>query len=89
MASSGGDNNEEIPTSGVVLATGDEGESHIFRDEPRRCDHSLAGLVEYIGTIRKEMRKFLPRLLDLTLLRLLGVKVQDSVLGLGLICSQK
>ncbi|GFS42084.1 hypothetical protein Acr_00g0078020 [Actinidia rufa] len=57
MASSGKDNGEGILTSGATLVMGDEGESHHSRDEPSRGDHSQYGLVEYIGTIRKEMRK--------------------------------
>ena len=75
MASNSGDNGEDIPSSGAASVTDNEGQSYHFRDEPRRDDQSRDGSVEYIGTIRKEMRKVLPRLPNLTLLRLLGEKV--------------
>ena len=75
MMSSGGDNGEDIPTGGAASIAGNEGESHHSRDELRRGDHSQDGSIEYIGTIRNEMRKVLPHLPDLTLLRLLGGKV--------------
>ena len=65
MASSGKDGGDDVPIGEVALVAGDEGESH----------HSREGLVEYIGTIRKEMRRILPCLPDLTMLRLLGGKI--------------
>ena len=40
MASNGGDNEEDIPTSGAAPIVGDEGESYHFQDESRRGDHS-------------------------------------------------
>ena len=76
VASSSGDNSEDIPSSDVALVAGDEGQSHHFRDESHRGDHSRDGLIEYIGTIRKKIKKVLPRLRNLILLRLLGVKVR-------------
>ncbi|PSS34994.1 Myosin-10 like [Actinidia chinensis var. chinensis] len=46
----------------------------LSQGEPRRGDPSSDNSIEYLGTIRKRMRKILPLLLDLTLLRLLGEK---------------
>ena len=68
IASSGGDNGEDITMGGATLAASNKGEFHHSREEPRRDNHSRDCSVEYIGTIRKEMRKILPRLPDLTLL---------------------
>ena len=75
MASNDGDNAKDKPIGGATPIVGDQCESHHSRDEHPQGDHSLDGLVEYIGTIRKEMIKVLPRLPDQTLLRLLGEKV--------------
>ena len=83
MAFSGGDDGEDILTGGATPVASDEGESHHSRGKPRRGDHSLDGSVEYIGTIKKEMRRVLPRLLNLTLLQLLWGNIQDPILGLG------
>ncbi|GFZ10862.1 peptidoglycan-binding LysM domain-containing protein [Actinidia rufa] len=80
MVPSDGDNGEDIPTGGAAPVARNEGESHHSRDEPRRGDHSQDGSVEYIGTIRKEMRKVFPHLPDLTFLRLLGEKSDHSSL---------
>ncbi|GFS34121.1 hypothetical protein Acr_00g0032370 [Actinidia rufa] len=80
MASSGGDNGKDIQIGGMALVVGDKGESHHSRDESYRDDHSQDGSIEYIGTIRKEMRKVLPRLPDLTLLGILGEKSDHSSL---------
>ena len=73
MLSSCGDNVKDKVVDGVTLVVGDEGESR----------HSQYDLVEYLGTIRKIMRKILPPLPDMTFLRLLGGKVWDPTLGLG------
>ena len=80
MISSGGDNGEDTHTGDAALVVGDEDESHHFQDESRRDDHSRDGSVEYIGNIRKEMRRVLPRFPDLTLLSLLGEKSNHSSL---------
>ncbi|PSS08060.1 Kinesin-like protein [Actinidia chinensis var. chinensis] len=69
MVSSGGDNAEDKPASDMAHVVGDEGETLISRDDPYRGDS-----VKYIGTIRKSMRKVLPPLPNLTLLKLLGGK---------------
>ena len=75
MSSSGGDNIEDKSVNGATAIAGDKGESYHTQDEPRRGDHSRDGSVEYIGTIKKQMRRVLPRLPDLTFLRLLGERV--------------
>ena len=74
MASSTGENGNDTLTGSIALIVGNEYESHHSQDEPRRGNHSRDSSVEYIRTIRKEMRRVLPRLPDLTLLRLLGQK---------------
>ncbi|GFS29092.1 hypothetical protein Acr_00g0005310 [Actinidia rufa] len=79
MVSTSRDNGEDISIGGVALVTGNNGESHHSRDEPHRGYHSLNGSVEYIGTLKKEMRKVFPHLPDLTLLRLLGGKVRSLI----------
>ena len=66
---------------GAVYSS-DAGESRHFRDEHFQRDSSQDEYVEYIGTIEKEMRRLLPHLPDLTLLRWLREKVQDPILGL-------
>ena len=53
MASSGGDDGEDVPTGGSASIADDEGESHHSRGELRRDDHSRDGSVEYIRTIKK------------------------------------
>ncbi|GFY97796.1 hypothetical protein Acr_12g0003370 [Actinidia rufa] len=82
MASSGEDNTKDKLTGSVAHVASNEGKSHHSRDDPPRGDHSRDGLVEYIRTIKIEMRKVLPRLPDLTLLRLLGGKVRTPFLCL-------
>ena len=83
MASNGRGNVEDKPTEGATHVTGNKGESHHFRDEHPPSDHSRDDLVEYLGTIRKELKRILSHLPDLTLVRLLEGKVQDLILGLG------
>ncbi|GFS41412.1 hypothetical protein Acr_00g0074140 [Actinidia rufa] len=74
MTSSNGNNGEKKLVGDAAHVAANEGESHHFRDDPPRGDHSRDGSDEYIGTIRKEMRKVLTCLPNLTLLRLLGGK---------------
>ena len=75
MSSSGGDNDKSGDC--VVAISSDEGESpHPRSESPKES-------IEYIGTIGKEMRKVLPCLPNLTLLRWLGRKVRDPILGLA------
>ncbi|GFY88901.1 hypothetical protein Acr_06g0008410 [Actinidia rufa] len=69
MSFSGGDNAEGKSVDGAIASAGDEGESHHSRDEPCPGDLSRDDSVEYIGTIRKEMRRIFPHLPDLTRLR--------------------
>ena len=78
MSSSGG-NNDKFE-EGTVAVLGDDGESCHPQDEHPQSE-SPQESVEYIGTIGKEMRKVLPCLSDLTLLRWLGEKVRDPILG--------
>ena len=61
MASSDGDGGGDILVGGETLVTNDEDESHHSRGKPCQDDHSRDGSVEYIKTIRKEMRRILPR----------------------------
>ncbi|GFY95655.1 hypothetical protein Acr_10g0010400 [Actinidia rufa] len=82
MASSGDDNTKDKLTGSAAHVTSNEGESHHSRDDPPQGDHSRDGSVEYIRTIKKEMRKVLPCLPDLTLLRLIGGKVRTPFLCL-------
>ena len=74
MVSSGGDKAEDKLAGNAAHVVGTEGESHHSRDDPPRGDHSRDDSVEYIGTIRKGMKKVLPYIPDVTLLRLLGEK---------------
>ena len=60
---------------GVAPVAGDESESHHSENEPRRDDHSQDSSVEYIKTIKKEMRRVLSLHPNLTILRLLGRKI--------------
>ena len=80
MSSSGRDNDKS--RDGTISISGDKGESRHPRDE-HPLSESPQELVEYIGTIGKEMRRVLPRFLDLILLRWLGKKVQNLILGLA------
>ena len=77
MSSSSRD--KDTSGDGVVTVSGDEGESCYPRDELSQSESSRDELVEYLGTIKKEMRRILPRLPDLTLLRWLGEKVRPSI----------
>ncbi|GFS32960.1 hypothetical protein Acr_00g0025590 [Actinidia rufa] len=81
MASSGRDSAEDIQVGDAVPVTGDEGESHYFRDNPRRGDNSRDDSVEYLEIIWKRHRRVLSRLLDRILLTLLGAKIQPSFLS--------
>ena len=73
---------EERTGDGAPSSLGDAGESrpshgeHIQRDNSSR-DNS----VEYLGTLRKELKRILPHVPDLTLLKWLGGKIYDPNLG--------
>ena len=69
MASSGRENAEDKSIDGAAIVASDEGESHHSRGE-----HSRDDSVKYLGIARKRMRKILPPLPDMILLRLLGGK---------------
>ena len=78
MSSSGEDNVEDRveKSVGTVAFMGDESESRHTRDKHPQSKSPRDESIEYIGTIRKEMRRILPRLPDLTLLRWLGGKFE-------------
>ncbi|GFY96509.1 hypothetical protein Acr_11g0008150 [Actinidia rufa] len=84
MSSSGGD--KDASRDGLVAISGDESESLRPRDRPPQSETPQDELVEYLETIRKEWKRILPHLLDLTMLRPLGEKVPNP-LGLGLFSS--
>ena len=69
MSSNDRDNVEDESLDGVATTAGDEGESYHSRDKHPRSESPRDESVEYIGTIKKEMRNILHRLPDLTLLR--------------------
>ncbi|GFY96660.1 hypothetical protein Acr_11g0009660 [Actinidia rufa] len=75
MSFSGGDN--DASGDGVVVASSDEGEFRHPRHKHPRSESPRDGSLEFLGIIKKEWRRILPPLLDLTLLRLLGGKVPD------------
>ena len=65
-----------------MVFSSDASKSRHARDEHPQCDnHSRDESLEYLGTIRKELRRILPHILDLPLLRWSGGKVQDLTLG--------
>ncbi|GFS34046.1 hypothetical protein Acr_00g0031980 [Actinidia rufa] len=64
---------------GTVAALGDEGESLRLRDESPQIESPRDESVEYLRIIKKEWRRILPPLPDLTMLRLLGGKVPDPL----------
>ena len=67
------------PSGSAAPVLGNEGESHHSQGEPCQGDHSRDSSIEYPGTIERRMRKILPPLLDLTLLRLLNGKVKSLI----------
>ncbi|GFZ04977.1 hypothetical protein Acr_17g0005490 [Actinidia rufa] len=75
MASNEGNKRDNPPPSSAAPIAGNEGESCHSRDEPRLSGPSQDDSVEYIGTIKKKMRRILPHVPDLTLLRWSGGKV--------------
>ena len=79
---SSSDRDKDTSGNSMVATSSDEGESRHPRDEPPQSESPRDESVEYLGTIRKEWRSILPRLPDLTMLRLLGGKVPNPI-GLG------
>ncbi|GFZ03492.1 hypothetical protein Acr_16g0001160 [Actinidia rufa] len=67
----------------ATVSAGDASESSHSKDVPRPEVPSRDDSVEFIGIIGKEMRRILPHVLDLTLLRWSGGKVRDPFLGLA------
>ena len=67
MSSSGGDNNTS--GDGAVVISSDEGDSRHSLDEHPRSKSPQDRSIEYIGTIKKEIRRILPHISYLTLLR--------------------
>ena len=78
MSSNGEDNKSE---DGAAASSGNVGESRPFLDEHLGRDSPRSESVEYIRTIRKEIRRILPHIPDLTLLRWSGGKVRDPNLS--------
>ncbi|GFS34098.1 hypothetical protein Acr_00g0032210 [Actinidia rufa] len=83
MASIGRDKGEDTLVGRAAPVTGDKGESFHFRDEHSLSESPQGTSIEYIGTIRKEMRRILPHVLDLPLLRWSEGKVREPLLDLG------
>ena len=76
MTSSEGDNGGDRPVDGVPAYSGDSGESRHSRDEHiQRDSHFRDESLEYLGTVRKELRRILPNIPDLTLLMWSGENV--------------
>ncbi|GFY87393.1 hypothetical protein Acr_05g0010320 [Actinidia rufa] len=74
-------------TAGVNLLSGDTpssssdvGESQNPHEQARRESPSQDDSIECLGSIRTELRRMLPHIPDLTLLRWLGGKVMDHIL---------
>ena len=63
------DKGEDVPASKTAPVKGDKGESRHSQDEHPQNESPRGALVEYMGTIRKEIRRILPHVPDLTLLR--------------------
>ncbi|GFZ19872.1 hypothetical protein Acr_28g0005770 [Actinidia rufa] len=66
---------------GAATSTGDTSESSQSKDVPRPEVLSRDDSVKFIGIIGKEMRRILPYVPDLNLLRWSGEKVRDHFLG--------
>ena len=77
-----GNQDEEQPKGEAPNSSGDAGEScpsrgeHIQRDRRSRDE-----LVKYLRTLREELKRILPHVLDLILLRWSGGKICDPILG--------
>ncbi|PSS08090.1 hypothetical protein CEY00_Acc18454 [Actinidia chinensis var. chinensis] len=79
-----GDGAAEGDIEGEATASiGDTSKSSHSRDVPRPEVSSRDDLVEFIGIIGKEMRKILPHIPDLTLLRWSEGKVRDPIFDLA------
>ncbi|GFZ15737.1 hypothetical protein Acr_25g0001460 [Actinidia rufa] len=76
------DGDKDTSGDGAVAASSNEGESLRPRDESPQNESPRDEFVEYVGIIKKEWRRILPLLPDLTMLRLLGGKVPNP-LGLS------
>ena len=64
-----GTRGEERPGHGTSTSSGDVGESRPSRGEHIQQDsHSRDESVEYLGTLRKELKRILSHIPDLTLL---------------------
>ena len=63
---------------GTSTSSGEAGESRPSHGEHIQQDsHSRDESIEYLGTLRKELKRILPHIPDLTLLRWSGEKVRD------------
>ncbi|GFZ14550.1 hypothetical protein Acr_24g0007400 [Actinidia rufa] len=79
MVSNKGNKGDNPPTGNAAPVSGDDVEFHHSRGKSRPSDYSQDSLIEYLGTIKKRMRKILPHFPDQTLLRLIRGKVKSLV----------
>ena len=63
----------------VSSTLGEAGESR-SRGEYLQGGHPREDSIEYLGTVRKELRRIVPHIPDLTLLRWSGGKIRDPIL---------
>ncbi|GFZ14616.1 hypothetical protein Acr_24g0008060 [Actinidia rufa] len=70
---------ESRPSGEAPSSSGDVGESQNSHKHTRRQSPSQDNSVECLGSIRTELRRILPHILDLTLLRWSGGKVFDPI----------
>ena len=76
-----GNQGKERTRGGATSSSGDAGESRLSRGEHiQRDNRSRDDSVEYLGTLRKEPKRILPHIPDLTLLRWSEEKVRDPTL---------
>ena len=76
MSFSGGDNAEGNSMDDATAFVGNEGVSRHSQDEHPWNDNPQDESIEYLGTIREEIKRILPHYPDLTLLRWLGRKFE-------------
>ncbi|GFS38387.1 hypothetical protein Acr_00g0057180 [Actinidia rufa] len=72
---------EGRPSGEAPSSSGDVGESRPSHEQVRRQSPSRDDSIECLGSIRTELRRILPHISDLTLLRWSGGKVLDPILN--------
>ncbi|GFS35921.1 hypothetical protein Acr_00g0042710 [Actinidia rufa] len=72
---------DNLPSGEAPSSSSDVGESENPHDQARRESPSRDDSIECLGSIRMNFRRLLPHIPDLTLLRWLGGKVLDPILG--------